>query len=396
MWGLVLSFVSSLYVLVSQQMVVQATLFQVFGLFFLASCLFALGVLWSSVRRNNEKVSPAAMTLCFNDIRFSLILIALFAFSIFSIIGDPSSKIGLVVWLLGFGISFDLTCFFFQRLRQYSDPLFLLEELPARVIHSLRKKEEGAALEWLNRVFEMVDRAIETHKFTLANRSVDTLRLMTEEYVQQLAWIELQAPPGSLQEGTSFLDKVTLLSMMVCEKLQWLYMRAIKKEMQPTIQAIASCFGKLSLFLSRHNTKAAALPLQYLSKCAISADIDALIQATLTLGQTCKSLLRLSFEKKESFKDLICSCLLNMEEMTKLVYQKDKESNVALLIQPFAEVAESLGTQEMQEVLGRAEILTELKRIFTQFESLQMVSSGISEVVAQDTSASFAQDIIKP
>ena len=389
MWGLVFSLIGCLYVLVEERLNVPILLCQMFGIFFLTSALFASCVMWNSLRRLHEKVLSAGIPLFLKDNRLHIAFVLLFAFTIYSLVGDLSSKIGFLLWLIGFGISFDLFSFFFTRIKHYSDPLFVLEKLPSQVMHSLQKKEEKAALDWMNFVFETIDKAIETHKFTLANRALDTSRLCFEEYVRQLARIEL------LTIEPSFLDKVNLVSIMVCEKLQWLYTRARKKEMTPTVQAISLSFGKLCLFLSKHHTKAAALPLQYLVKCAEVGDEEELIQATLTLGQACKSLLNLSLEKRESFKELIISSLFNMEKMVKQIYTRNKESNVALLIQPFAEVAESLGSEGLQEVLNRAEILAELKRIFTQFESLQMVSSGISEIVSQDTSSSFAQDVIK-
>jgi hypothetical protein len=395
MIGFVLSLIAGLYIFLSQQPANMATFCLIMGFFFLTVALFAVCVMWSSIQRVNEKVCSAALPLFFQDFRFLFSLCLLFAFCLFSLTANLSSRPVFFIWILGFGISFDITCFFLQRIRKYSDPLFLLEKMPKQVVRALRNEEEAVALGWINQAFEIIDKAMHAHKFTIATFAIDTSRTMAEEYVQQLARIELLSLPTKGEMGPSFLDKVTLLSAMVCEKLRWLYMRAIKEEMNPVWQAITSCFGKLSIFLSRHNTKSAILPLQYLSKCAINAGEDALIQATLTLGETCKSLLRLSLEKRESFKESIVSCLLNMEEMVKLFYKRNKESNVALLIQPFAEVAQALGSDEMQQVLQRDEILSELRRIFSQFESLQVLSAGISELVPQDTSSSFEQDIVK-
>ncbi len=371
------------------------------GLLFLSLSLIVLAILWSSLSRIQNKTMTALGMLFVQDSYIVTVLSALFAFCLFSyaILACGITQLLFGCWIVAFGAAFDLLRRLFFHVARYADVSFLLERMAKQVTKYLKHKDETAALNAIVVVVETCNLAIHKGQITVAGSCIDSIQKLTEVYIQEMAQSELLNALHLAEEAPSFLDKVNVLCLVTCERLLWIYERSLAEHAEPVAEVIIAVFGKMSLTFSRYNERPALLPLAFVSKCAVISQAkgreEFVIRSALALSETCKAFIRLSHEKKQSCKEQIFACIVNMEEVIKMLFRANKSINPVLLMQPFAEVAQFIGADAMQSVLDREEILGELKRVLTQFQSLQVVVPAVADMMdmaAKDTSSTFAQD----
>lgn len=354
------------------------------------------------IQKNQFKTIATGLSFYLKDRSLASTFAVLFVFFLFSIslIALPSSLDLFLVWVVALGVAFDFLRFFIRHSLRYLSMPILIGKIEKKLVKAIGMMNEPKAFELLLCVMEACATAIAKKKLHLAATMLGALQKLTEVYVQELARAELQGPPSLAGEGgPSFFDKVNYLCLFVCERLEWMNELAIRSHIRPVATEIMTTFGRLSLFFSRHSPDLASHPLAFLLKCARDAqhenEQDIVIRSTLALSETCKAFIRLSQEKKESFKTLIFDCISTMEDIAKMMYLHNKEINPALLMQPFAEVGEFMGTKQALTCPDRDEIFNALRRSLAQFQTLQMVSSNMEEILsgAQDTSSTFQDDI---
>ena len=79
-------------------------------------------------------------------------------------------------------------------------------------------------------------------------------------------------------------------------------------------------------------------------------------------------------------------------------FRRDRTINPAYLMQPFAEIATFLTHPSFSTLVGREEIVSDLKRILSQFAVLETISERLGETHPTDTASTYQQDIpyLKP
>lgn len=85
-----------------------------------------------------------------------------------------------------------------------------------------------------------------------------------------------------------------------------------------------------------------------------------------------------------------------LEQVVKMIYKQNRDVNVALLMQPFAEIGEFIGSDKMQAFPNRDEVIKEIRRVLTEFQALQVVTKNVETMaphVAEDSSSSYQQDM---
>ena len=166
-----------------------------------------------------------------------------------------------------------------------------------------------------------------------------------------------------------------------------------------------STLGKIAVFFAKHNIRVANLPISFIVKSVMRQDVsqgvsqgvsqELLIRASLSLSETIKAFFTHARETNESLRDLVLNTFFAMENVVKAIYKQNKEINPALLMQPFAEVGQLLGQDYMKTAPDREEVLKEIRRVFAEFQSLQLVTQSLEEFAeeAKDTTSTFSQDV---
>lgn len=377
--------------------------FLVTSLLLLFMAFLGTGFVWKNVLRTQTKVMGSAQELYMKDGRLQLSMCCLFAFVLFSLyisLAAPISGALFYLWLGGFGAGFDLLRFYLKRSFQYTSVPFLLQMTSRDLEKAVKNKDEAKAFEWLEVAIDACAKATRKQQIRLASTALNGVQMLMESYVMQLARSEMLLTPQNGSSGITFLDKVNSMCIFVSERLIWVFEAAVDERVVPIAENIIGQFGKMSVFFSRHNPDVAAIPISFLEKCSRIAknaeQYDLLIRISLTLSETSKQLLAYTKERNESFRDLIMTSLGGLEQVVKMIYKQNRDVNVALLMQPFAEIGEFIGSDKMQAFPNRDEVIKEIRRVLTEFQALQVVTKNVETIaphVAEDSSSSYQQDM---
>ena len=88
--------------------------------------------------------------------------------------------------------------------------------------------------------------------------------------------------------------------------------------------------------------------------------------------------------------------LATLEHVVKMIYKNNRDVNVVLLMQPFAEIGEFIGSDQMRAFPDRDEVLKQIRRVLTEFQALQVVTKNVETIaphVAEDSTSSYQQDL---
>lgn len=353
-------------------------------LLLLAVVLVVPAISWKQIFKTDKQVFPRTYELIFRDKLFFLVpfIVLLFTFYSFYLViaaTDFSLK-EVIYWLLAFGITIDMIIIFVRRLLMYSYDKFLLKRLDKVSVWLVKHEREKEAFSWLETAIEVAAKAIDKKNIHVAKDALKAVQTMCEHFMRAASKVGALRPVGT--PGPSLLDEVNSLLVYISRRLEWLNSLSLKNNVDPINEEIIGTYAKMSLFFCRFNPDLAKLPLLFVEKCAKTA-LDAghdevVAQTCLTLSEVAKGMLIISKEIGESRKNAIISCLQYLEGIAQAIFQKNKETNLALLMQPFAEVAATLADDVNKQIVERDEVIGELKRILQSFGALDQVLNRLS------------------
>ncbi len=378
MLGTIVAVVIALFFAYSGHQVPVGSPFLIGGAFlFLALAYMGRAFAYKNVLRTQNKVMSGALMLFQRDRWLSS---SIYYFLLFALL---SFFLPFAIWVVAFGIGFDLLRYSLERSFKYTDVHFLTK----RLSHYLH----GESYEMFELAIDTAAKAAKKGQISEAQAALDSIQSLIEAYVQEAARREMRDAASNGGVRLSFLDKVNSLAIFISERLSWLYSIVQEEKCQPIAESIISEYGKMSVFFARHNTKVAAIPLAFLYTCAERSKPDGLIRISLTLSETVKLLIAYTKEKNESMQALVMTALTTLEQVVKMLYKQNRDVNVVLLMQPFAEIAEFIGQDAMRTFPDRDDVLREIKRVLTEFQALQVVSKKVE--MAEDSTSSYKQDM---
>lgn len=391
-----------LFVLTHTQAPTGSPFFATLGLLLVFIGFMAKASVWKSIFRMQTRVMACAQGLYMKDILLRSAFIYLFVFLLYSLYMTfgATHALSFYIWLIGFGVGFDALRFYYNRSFNYTYAPFLIQRLAQDLESAVKNNDEAKAFEYLEVVIDACAKATHKRQIRFATTSLNAVQTLIESYVQEASLRGVRLQPDEQKSGLTFLDKVNSLCIFVSERLIWVFDEAIKENADPIAENIISELGKMSVFFARHSPLVAGIPLSFLSKCADIAQEKKhdglLIRIALTLSETTKLLLAYTKERNESFRDLIITAIATLEQIVKLIFKQSQEINVALLMQPFAEIGEFIGRDDMRSFPDRDEVIKEIRRILTEFQALQVVTKNIETMapaLGEDSTSTYQQDL---
>ncbi len=342
---------------------------------------------WSSIQRAEQKVFPRVSELICKDYGLCIALIEIVIFllySLYMVTTVPEAGVPLVsflLWIVLLGISIDCTYFFTTRFFRYTQHPFLLRRVDRQVVKLVRAGKDKEAFQWMETTIEVVARAADRKNIHIAKDALRATLSMCEHFVKEASTAGVLRSVE--QSGPSLLDEVSYLSAYICRRLDWLGTLAAQNHFDPISEDIVNTLGKMSLFFARYNPQIAKLPLLFIERAAktmLQQERDELAtQFSCTLSEVAKGLIILSYEKQESRKETVIAAIQHLEAITTLVFQKNRNTNPALLMQPFAEIAQLLGNSLYAAIADREVIISELRRILQSYGALEQIIAKLQQ-----------------
>lgn len=224
-------------------------------------------------------------------------------------------------------------------------------------------------------LFDAID-----HFITCTAKAADTLEIVeARKMLQQMdtfpeLFVQI-TPRNAASADISMLDRTTYLAAFLLRRLEWIFQRALHNHVEPISEEVLKSYAKIGYTLAKFHPTLAFLPLGFLERSIETATLfdceEVAGRAEVILSELIKSFIALSQEKQESYLELVLRALTHLERGVKISYKKNSGMGVALLMQPFAEIASILVEERYKTLPNRIEILAELKRILQQFGELE-------------------------
>ena len=357
---------------------------------FLFIAFIATFLAWNRLQAAEYTGIPRVQEIFIKDIFLETLLIALFALTflsylvaIFPSFETPNARLTyILVSLFIAGASFDLLVLYCRRLLQFGISDFLMHEMEKKCNQSSKRGNEKEAFVWLDTSFEVLAKTIHSKSMYLAHLALDSVQPMAESFIQGEATSIIQAF-NTTQKGMfpSLLDRIKYLTLHITKRLEWAYTQTLKEELDPIAEEMIKTLARLDVYLAKNSPELAHLPLLTIKNSALAAlrdgHEDLAVQASATLSELGKSFLTLSKDRNQSYRALVFIVLSQIEEISQELFKQNREINAALLMQPFAEIAEMLANPNYLSLIEREAILEELKRILNQFNALDLVMSKL-------------------
>ncbi len=363
---------------------VEGMVVAIVGSFFLLISALVKSLIWPTLATIEAETIPRSQELFLKDRPIYAYRLYIFIFSLYCYFIVFTTTWGsnlavvhylIVFWIVLFGLACDALRLYIQRMMHYSHHIFLLDKVVHECLHAVATGRETEAYEWIDNIIEAATKSMRKGSFHTASYALEQALAIVEGYVPAFQRSLRSHPIATIE--TSLLDHVNSLCIYLAKRLQWVFEEALDEKMDPVAEDIISIYGKISLHFARYNPSLAHVPLQFIEKCAQYALVtnhdEIASRAAITLSELVKNYITLSKEKEESYRELVMITFSHLEEITDAIFKKNREINPALLMQPFAEVAELVGSEQYQAFLDREAILEALKRILTKFNALDII-----------------------
>jgi hypothetical protein len=348
-----------------------------FGFLFFGVAFLSWLILIPCIQRIENRAVPYAQAIFFRDKTLNSLLIIFFLFALLSssdgFVINIFTQAPLIATLFSFLLMPIFLLMYFDRLLFLATGQGDLEELSKKVLRACSRGDLERVFKYLDSLIEVIHKAIHRKNMTLAMKAYKKLLDISEAFVHM-------ATTKPIKEGDpTTLDKVNFFSAFLSKRLLWLFEVALKEHMEPLAEETISTFAKITLYFARCHQDLSHLPLLFIERTcreALQANQEEVTtRGCQALAELAKSLIMLSKEKNESFKELIFLVLSHLDEILKEWFKRNKELSPALLMQPFAEVGTVFIEEEYQTVPDREEILAELRRHLAEFSTLELAVS---------------------
>jgi len=271
----------------------------------------------------------------------------------------------------------------------------LAEWILASMQRATRRHKPEQITEYLESVFSLLISYMKNHDIGSLRLFAQKITDAAEIFLRSIAKLNLFKLSSTPQE--TLLDQYNVAEAMVAKRLTWVLNTALKSDSPTNFEEAVRLYATLSLAFHNQHPSLGHILLLSLSETAHKSeriDWDKETEVTATLSEVIKALIDNSLERKISDYDSIKKVVTLLEMHVKELFREDRRISPALLMQPFAEIGQMLAGDDYTALPDREVLLSDLKRILSQFAALESVTSRIaSSDEGTDTSASYHEDM---
>jgi hypothetical protein len=345
-------------------------------------------------------VANAAVKSMIYDSRMSVFSAAILLTSFLGLILSSQTMISpLLVFAIDAvlaGIIVDLLRAAFFRMQQRRSPEGIADWLLSSMHHAVKKQNETVLIESFETLFTLLVGYMKHGDFGALR--VFSLRIVsaTDVLLRAISKLPLFRLPQEAE--ASLLDRYSVAEALTAKRLIWVVKAACETKNSTALEEIVKLFGKLFLAFHSHHESLGHLLLMTLSQTiqkieSEPGESDRDIEVMMACSEVVKSLIDRSIDRQVSEKESIFQVLSLLETYVKQTFRRDKTINPALLMQPFAEVGNMLADARYLNMPDRDDILSELRRLLSQFSALEMVTTRLDITAKTDTSATYHEDL---
>lgn len=283
-------------------------------------------------------------------------------------------------WLVLLGLSLDAFGAFLKRISSYVNPFAVVNMFAEQAKLSIQHDREFDLCDSIDALAELAIKGIEKHSTSICHVALGEEQLITRLFLsasKSIAHVDLDAETRAM----GIKDKVSYTLFYLYQRLDIIFDKALKRQLEPTCSLVITLLGKISLDAARYDVSLASVPLRFIGKCARRAQ-DQKFEETVTTAsclflEVAREIIAEIDLSYYQIKDAFLSIINGMEMLSKEAFRQDKTMNIALLMQPFKELRTLFESDKVKQHQDTPLILQNIDRVLGEYEALLLVMNTI-------------------
>lgn len=358
-----------------------------FSMLFLFLETLSLYYAFSPLQRATQNITPHLLNLLKKDRKIYLLSCWFFIFAFLSLLLASGSyfkpNISLIIWLILFGISFDVLKYHLNHLLKYFNPFAVIDLLKKQGARDIRNEKEIDLCDTFDSLTEVSIKAINNTDASLANYSLNAIQDLSRNFLEGSKSLSHEKTDSQLQ-ALGIQDKVTYTLSYLFQKIDFLFHRALKEKLETVLSYLMTTIGKIAIHSAKYDLTLSIYPISLIGKCAVKSienkfpDIG--IRATLILLEIAKTIVsEIDLTYLEIQQTFLC-ITGQLENIAKDTFKQDKNIKIPVLIQPLLELKELFNTEKMAGHQDTQAIIQDLSRVIAEFQILETVMRTIPPI----------------
>jgi len=358
-------------------------------MFFVTSLFYILAL--APLERLEQKLIPNLVNLFRRDKILGITRLLLFLFPIISFLfvvlmfvpSVPQKFWFFLVWVILFGLAIDLFRDSWKRMMNYLNPSFLVKILEKDAISAIVNGEDERLWNSIDGISEIGLRSIDNSKIALCTQAIQTFPPILKVFFDASKSISRMNQDEALKKQTG-TDEASYTVFYVLQHLELINDRALKYRFESILRNMVMSLGKIIVYSAKFDLSMVSFPTHFLSKFGLKAQqhhfdevADLTTSTLLEVAKTIITEIDITYmELQEAFRSIING----LDALAKATFQKNKNTSIAVLIEPFQQLRALFLMPKMANHPDTPVILAEIDRVLAEYDTLDKVMRAIPPI----------------
>lgn len=344
---------------------------------------------WGPIQKVQQNLTPRIFDILKKDRKIHLggaflAIIALFSLYL-AVDGGLARMLGERVFTALFfillGISIDTVHHLLVRISNYINPFFVAKECTEEAVKAIVNGNDMELTHWIEAVSEVGINSASRSLPSLCNQAITDLQLIARGYLKASKSIAHTVEKKSEDEKG---DPVSFTLFFIFQRFEIIFTKALEAKLEPVVSTLITSLGKIIIDSAKYDMSMATYPIHYLGTIASKAQKGGMEEiaekAIVTYIEVTKVILRDIDLTYLSVQEPFFTLIGKIEELTKEMFRRNKEINIAILIAPFKQLRSLFEAEKLINHQDSALIINDLSRVINEYEQLQIVLRTIPPI----------------
>ena len=302
-------------------------------------------------------------------------------------------------WLILLGISLDSFFALLRRVLSYVNPFSVIKIFTQQAKVSIANDRDSDLCEAIDALAEVAIKGVQKHSTSICHAALAEEQLIIKDFLGASKSIAHSGNQDAQAKSFGIKDTVNFTLFYLYQRLDIIYDKALKNQLEPTCSLIITILGKVAFDAAKYDVSLASAPLRFIGKFAKRAQDQGFEETVMTassvllvVAKEMISEINLSYYE---IKDPFLSIINGMEILSKEAFKRDKTMNISLLMQPFRELRALFAGDKIKNHLDTPLIVQNIDRILGEYEALFIVMNTMPTIPRIEDDVEPPKDIIE-
>lgn len=346
----------------------------------------------SSLLRLEQQLIPRLMAVFRRDrlTKMAFLLLFLFPFVSYLLAATLNlfqgmSGILFAIWMISFGLTLDLIRYTLRRLTNFLNPFYVTDTFKQEATKAIQDNEDTLLWSSIDNLTEVALRAIQDNRLALATQTLSEFPPIFHAFFASAKSIShTQSTEEKAIKQATGLDEASFTLLFFLQKLELINDHALAKRLESISRHAIVGLGKIIIYAAKLDLSLVSFPTYILGNMAVKAqqnnfgEVAALATSTLyEVAQTIINEVDLTYaELQEPF----FAIANNLATIAQATFKKDKNINIAILIQPIKDLKALFQSEKMASHRDTPAIVQQIDGILAEFDALEQVMKTIPTI----------------